>query len=147
MQSQEGVPLSAMSAPAFHCKSKRGVTTLTAWQWQWQDQFQQKKSVQKSAIALYVHLQHAITWSCLGVLVTPGALLEANSAHCLKRTVRIACSTQCYCLQDSSLLSLASWWKQCSFHILASKHTLLAFHKHCKASKLSYVKNIEYKQR
>ena len=34
MQSQEGVPLSAILAPVFHCKSKRGVTTLTPWQWQ-----------------------------------------------------------------------------------------------------------------
>ena len=95
MQNQEGVPLSATFAPVFICKSKKGVTTLTPWQWQWQDQFHQKKSGQKSAIALYVHLQHAITWSCLDVLVTPGALLEAHSAHCLKHTVLVAWSTQC----------------------------------------------------
>ena len=32
---------------------------------------------------------------------------------CLKHAVLIACSTQCYFLQESSLLSLASWWKLC----------------------------------
>ena len=108
MQSQEGAPLSATFASVFHCKGKKGVTTLTPWQWQWQDQFHQKKSGQKSAIALYVHLQHAITWSCLDVLVTPGALLEAQSAHCLKHTVLVAWSTQCSLLAAHSATSCKS---------------------------------------
>ena len=130
MQSQEGVHLNAILAPVFHCRSNRGVTTLTPWQWQWQDQFHEKKSLQKAAIALHVHLQHA----------TPCALLEAHSADCFEHTVLFVCSTQCYFLQDSNLLALASWWKQCFVPMFASKHTMLAFHKHFIASKLSYVK-------
>ena len=137
MQSQEGVPLSAILAPVFHCKSKRGVTTLTPWQWQWQDQFQQKKKCTCSMQSL------GPSWMFKHTVV----IVEAHSAGCL--------STQCWLLEHTVLflarfyrfLSLAYWWKQCFFvYILASKHTMLAFHKHCIASKLSYVKKIEYKQ-
>ena len=85
MQSQEGVPLSAILAPVFHCKSKRGVTTLTPWQWQWQDQFQQKKKCTCSMQSL------GPSWMFKHTVV----IVEAHSAGCL--------STQCWLLEHTVL--------------------------------------------